>query len=92
MLGIGCRGLDALCGGVDDHHQTIDIRDPMLDTLKATVAASQEGEARVQALLGIKAVFGDELPKQSAFVQAVTKAYLALVENGAANTCASLVK
>lgn len=91
-LALGVAGWMRYVGGVDDHQQDIDIRDPMVETLKAVVAESQEGEARVQALLGIKAVFGDELPKQATFVEAVTQAYLALVENGAAQACAQLVK
>ena len=91
-LALGVAGWMRYVGGVDDHQQDIDIRDPMVETLKAVVAGSQEGEARVQALLGIKAVFGDELPKQATFVAAVTQAYLALVKHGAAKTCAALVK
>ncbi len=44
--------------------------------IQQAVAASADGEARVKALtLGIEAIFGVELPQESRFVTAVTRAY-----------------
>ncbi len=60
----------------------IEICDPLLPVIQQAVAASADGEARVKALLGIEAIFGVELPQESRFVTAVTRAYLALQRQG----------
>jgi fructuronate reductase len=39
-------------------------------------------------LLGIEAIFGTELPKDATFVEQVTRAYQALLANGAKATVA----
>lgn len=69
--------------GVDDNGQPIDIRDPMVDSFKKCVENSEEGIARVESLLSLKALFGETLPQQPEFVQAVTEAYLSLQQFGA---------
>ncbi|MNH41512.1 hypothetical protein D3C79_1030270 [compost metagenome] len=73
-------------GGVDDAGQAIDIRDPLLATLQQTVAATPDDEQRVKALLGLKAVFGEQLAVNEEFVAAVTRAYLSLRDRGARQT------
>lgn len=62
----------------------------MAETLKQCVANSADGAERVQALLGVSAVFGDALPQEPRFVEAVTAAYLSLMQQGAAQSCAEL--
>ena len=52
------------------------------------MSSSAEGEARVEALLGIEAIFGRELPKERAFVAQVQKAYQMLLAKGAKATVA----
>ncbi|HHU7353892.1 TPA: mannitol dehydrogenase family protein, partial [Escherichia coli] len=47
-----------------------------------------EGTARVQSLLAIKAIFGDDLPGNSLFTTKVTEAYLSLLAHGAKATVA----
>ncbi|EOY8377404.1 mannitol dehydrogenase family protein, partial [Escherichia coli] len=44
--------------------------------------------ARVQSLLAIKAIFGDDLPDNSLFTAKVTEAYLSLLAHGAKATVA----
>ena len=66
--------------------------DPLLDVIKQTVADSEQGEARVKALLGIQAIFGTDLPADTEFVAAVTRAYLALLTSGAKATVATWAK
>ncbi len=40
----------------------IEISDPLLPVIQKAVQSSAEGTARVQSLLAIKAIFGDDLP------------------------------
>ena len=53
-----------------------------------SVQNSHEGEDRVQALLAIDAIFGDELPQVERFKKRVTEAYLTLLAEGAKATVA----
>ncbi|PVF10336.1 fructuronate reductase, partial [Yersinia pestis] len=50
-LALGIAGWMRYVGGIDDNGQVIDIRDPMVDSFKQCVAASEDGAARVQSLL-----------------------------------------
>ena len=54
----------------------IEISDPLLPVIQKAVQSSAEGKARVQSLLAIKAIFGDDLPDNSLFTAKVTEAYL----------------
>ncbi|WP_068870714.1 mannitol dehydrogenase family protein [Edwardsiella tarda] len=89
-LALGVAGWMRYVGAIDDAGQPIDVRDPMAETLKQCVANSADGAERVQALLGVSAVFGDALPQEPRFVEVVTAAYLSLMQQGAAQTCAEL--
>lgn len=90
-LALGVAAWMRYVGGVDDAGQPIDIRDPLADKLKAIVESSEDGEARVNALLGLKNVFGDELPANAVAVEAITRAYLSLQRHGAKATVADLL-
>jgi fructuronate reductase len=79
-------------GGVDEQGNAIEVCDPLLPVIQQTVKESQEGEARVQALLGIEAIFGKELPLESTFVKNVTSAYLSLLDKGAKATVAQFAQ
>ncbi|MNC80038.1 hypothetical protein D3C75_1326960 [compost metagenome] len=50
------------------------------------MAATSDDEQRVKALLALKAVFGEQLPANEAFVAAVTRAYISLRDRGARQT------
>ncbi|WP_438334565.1 mannitol dehydrogenase family protein [Edwardsiella tarda] len=89
-LALGVAGWMRYVGAIDDAGQPIDVRDPMAETLKQCVANSADGAERVQALLALSAVFGEALPQEPRFVEAVTAAYLSLMQQGAAQTCAEL--
>jgi fructuronate reductase len=69
--------------GVDEKGRAIDIRDP----LAAQFVAMREGtpSERARKLLGIGAIFGDDLPRDSRFVAAVTAALEAIETRGAAS-------
>ncbi len=88
LLALGVAGWMRYVGGVDDQGERIEISDPLLSAIEQAVAASQEGEARVKALMGLKAIFGEDLPNNAEFVKQVTEAYIALRENGAKATVA----
>jgi len=75
-------------GGVDEQGNAIDVSDPQLAVIQAAVKGSAEGESRVNALLGIEAIFGKELPQEPRFVAAVMTAYRALLQKGAKATVA----
>ncbi|ANE74310.1 mannitol dehydrogenase family protein [Dickeya solani] len=82
MLALGIAGWMRYVGGIDEQGRPIDISDPLKDTLAYTVRQSEEGEARVRALLALDTIFGHDLPGNHQFIQAVTDAYLSLVNHG----------
>lgn len=92
LLALGIAGWMRYVSGVDDQGQAIEISDPLLPVIQQAVQGSKEGSERVQALLGIKAIFGDSLPQEARFVDAVTAAYLSLQIHGAKATVAEWAK
>ncbi|MEB4675562.1 mannitol dehydrogenase family protein [Enterobacteriaceae bacterium G50] len=88
LLALGVAGWMRYVGGVDEQGDAIEVCDPLLSVIQAAVAQSEEGEARVKALLSIEAIFGKELPHEAKFVEQVTKAYLSLLAKGAKVTVA----
>jgi len=88
LLALGVAGWMRYVGGVDEQGNAIDVSDPQLAVIQAAVKGSAEGESRVNALLGIEAIFGKELPQEPRFVAAVMTAYRALLQKGAKATVA----
>lgn len=88
LLALGVAGWMRYVGGIDEQGQAIEVCDPLLAVIQQAVNSSAEGEARVEALLGIEAIFGRELPKERAFVAQVQKAYQMLLAKGAKVTVA----
>ncbi|MBL5928812.1 mannitol dehydrogenase family protein [Lelliottia amnigena] len=88
LLALGIAGWMRYVGGIDERGNAIEVCDPLLTVIQTAVNGSAEGENRVQALLSIEAIFGNELPLEKTFVDAVMKAYLTLVEKGAQATVA----
>jgi fructuronate reductase len=88
LLALGVAAWMRYVGGVDEHGRAIEISDPLLPVIQTAVRSSHEGEERVQALLAIDAIFGRELPQVELFKNQVTKAYLALLAEGAKATVA----
>lgn len=88
LLALGVAGWMRYVGGVDEQGQAIEVCDPLLAVIQEAVSSSAEGEARVEALLGIEAIFGRELPKERAFVAQVQNAYQMLLAKGAKATVA----
>ncbi len=82
LLALGVAGWMRYVSGTDDRGNAIDVRDPLSDKFQAIVATSSDAE-RVSALLRLKEIFGDDLPQNPVFVEAITGAYQRLVRLGA---------
>lgn len=89
-LALGVAGWMRYVGGVDEQGQPIEISDPLKDVIAHTVQNSAEGEARVTALLSLNAIFGQDLPKNTVFVDTVMQYYLTLLEKGVRGTLATV--
>lgn len=91
LLALGIAGWMRYVGGVDEQGNPIEVCDPLLSQIQAAVQGSEEGKSRVKALLGIEAIFGQELPLEARFVEAVMAAYRLLLEKGAKAAVAQTV-
>ncbi|EOC3058544.1 mannitol dehydrogenase family protein [Cronobacter dublinensis] len=92
LLTLGVAGWMRYVSGVDDAGNAIDVCDPLLTTIQQTVSASESGEARVKALLGLTAIFGDDLAAAPEFVADVTAAFTRLSSQGARATVAQYMQ
>ncbi|HIF4730443.1 TPA: mannitol dehydrogenase family protein [Citrobacter amalonaticus] len=88
LLALGVAGWMRYVGGVDEQGNAIEVNDPLLPVIQQAVQNSAEGESRVEALLAIEAIFGNELPQVALFTQAVKEAYQTLLVEGAKATVA----
>ncbi|GJL45585.1 D-mannonate oxidoreductase [Citrobacter farmeri] len=82
LLALGVAGWMRYVSGIDDAGATIDVRDPLSDKIRAIVAASRE-EQRVVALLSLQEVFGNDLPHNPDFVQAIEAAWQRIAQSSA---------
>ncbi|WP_283011637.1 mannitol dehydrogenase family protein [Cronobacter turicensis] len=92
LLTLGVAGWMRYVSGVDEQGNAIEVCDPLLNVIQETVRTSEDGDARVKALLSIRAIFGEDLATRTEFVAQVTEAYKLLRENGARATVAQYVK
>jgi fructuronate reductase len=73
--------------GIDEKGQTIDVRDPLRDTLRQKAdAAGRDAGTLAAALLSLDGLFGRDLPTDPVFTAAVTRALASLFENGSRKT------
>ncbi|MEM9425452.1 MAG: mannitol dehydrogenase family protein [Pseudomonadota bacterium] len=75
-------------GGVDEVGKRIDVRDPLAERLHAASERGATPEEKVSGLLAIEEVFGTDLPNANLFRDAVTDAYVRLVDHGATESVA----
>lgn len=86
-LALGVAGWMRYVTGEDERGQPIDVRDPLAARLKAVAdGAGRSADTLAPALLGVREVFGDDLPGNPAFADAVTKALGRLLADGARRT------
>lgn len=82
LLALGVAGWMRYVSGVDDAGNAIDVRDPLSDKIRELVAGSSS-EQRVTALLSLREIFGDDLPDNPHFVQAIEQAWQQIAQFGA---------
>lgn len=91
LLALGVAGWIRYVGGVDEQGNPIEINDPLKETLAQRVSESAEGEARINALLSLQKVFGDDLPANPQFTAQVLHFYQQLQQFGAKETVKQLI-
>jgi fructuronate reductase len=78
--------------GIDERGQPIDVRDPLLPCFREVLLdAGRDVPRIVSALLGLKAIFGDDLPADPRFRQAVSEALTSIYSLGSGQTIRRLV-
>lgn len=82
LLALGVAGWMRYVSGTDDQGNAIDVRDPLSEKFRAIAEASSDAE-RVNALLALKEIFGDDLPQNPVFVDAIAGAYRRIARLGA---------
>ncbi|MBM6593261.1 mannitol dehydrogenase family protein [Microvirga pudoricolor] len=88
-LALGVAAWMRYVTGTDERGQPIDVRDPMAARLKALADGTNGDPAQLApALFGVSEIFGDDLPADPRFTQAVTGALTLLYANGAKRTVA----
>jgi fructuronate reductase len=84
MLALAIAGWIRYVGGSDDAGRPIDVRDPLADHLRSALAdAGDDPSRRVETVLRVESIFGDDLPRARGFAAAVGHAYALLLEKGA---------
>ncbi len=90
-LALGVAAWMRYVTGVDEKGGVIDVRDPLVAELKRrTEAAGRDARALAEALIGIGAIFGTDLPGDERFTRPVTAHLASLLDKGAKATAASL--
>ncbi len=92
LLALAVAGWMRYVGGVDERGREIAVADPLASEFRR-LAATHRGDPAtwVQALLGIRAVFGDDLPADERLVTKLCAWLAALMTDGAQRTVASAV-
>jgi fructuronate reductase len=75
--------------GVDETGKAFTVQDPLADMLRA--GAQGDAASVVERLLGVRAVFGDDLPRSTEFRHAVVGALDSLQHTGSRNTAAAWI-
>jgi fructuronate reductase len=86
-LALGVAAWMRYVTGRDERGQPIDVRDPFADRLKALADEAGPVATRLApALLGVREIFGDDLPRNPVFTGVVTSALDRLLTQGARDT------
>lgn len=89
-LALGVAGWMRYVLGKDERGEPHEVVDPLYVTLQQINQQHPEGRDRVTALLGLRAVFSDDLPAHKAFVETLQAAYAHLCQHGAEAAVAAL--
>ncbi len=91
-LALAVAGWIRYAAGRDERGRAIAVADPLAARLLAIgTQAGADPEALVAGFLGLREVFGDDLPREARFVREVSAALGALVERGARAAVAECV-
>ncbi|MEX3019992.1 mannitol dehydrogenase family protein [Kluyvera sp. STS39-E] len=82
LLALAVAGWMRYVSGVDDAGQPIDVRDPLAEKIRVLVEGSND-DNRVEALLSLQEIFGNDLPTHPQFVDAIKQAWQNLAQLGA---------
>ncbi|KNC90262.1 mannitol dehydrogenase family protein [Trabulsiella odontotermitis] len=82
LLALGVAGWMRYVSGTDDAGNAIDVRDPLAEKIRHIVTQSRD-EERVTALLTLSEIFGNDLPRDARFVDAVQQAWQRIADHGA---------
>lgn len=92
FIALGVAGWMRYATGIDETGAPIDVRDPLAARLRAAADGAGRDAARLAgALLSVREIFGDDLPRDPPFRQAVTGHLASLLARGAAATVAEEV-
>ncbi|MFD1802450.1 mannitol dehydrogenase family protein [Mixta tenebrionis] len=91
LLALGVAGWIRYVSGVDEQGAAIEINDPLKETLAQLVSESNDGEARITALLSLQKVFGEDLPANTQFTARVLHFYQQLQQYGAKETVKQVI-
>src|SRR5215216_4935625 len=92
-LAVAVAGWMRYVAGIDERGAPIDVRDPLQERLRSSVAAAGPIPARlVPALLALPEIFGGDLPADPRFVEAVTMGVERLYAIGAHRAVAEQVR
>ena len=79
--------------GIDERGRPIDVRDPLLKSFRDVLRdAGRDVPRIVGALLGLKAIFGDDLPADQRFRRAVSDALTRIYSVGSRQTIERLAR
>ncbi|MBK8741502.1 MAG: mannitol dehydrogenase family protein [Betaproteobacteria bacterium] len=83
-LALAVAGWMRYVGGVDERGAAIDVRDPLAAQCKAICAnaGNADPDARVRGLLALAPIFGEDLPADPRFVEAVAGWHRKLARDG----------
>lgn len=82
-LALAVAGWMRYVGGVDEQGNAIEVKDPMSAELRAAYDSGVEHADKVAALLGIRAIFDEDLANRPQFRKAVTAAFERIAQGGA---------
>jgi len=86
-IALGVAAWMRYVAGVDERGGPIDVRDPLAARLRALADGAGQNAARLsKALLGVREMFGEDLPLREEFAGPVTKALALLLDVGARET------
>lgn len=90
-LALGVAAWMRYVAGTDETGAAIDIRDPLAKEFKRrTAGIGRDAKALSQALFGIEAIFGTDLPRDPRFTGAVERSLAQLIDKGAKATARDL--